>query len=54
MEKYGGLHKELIVQETDQDGIRYSVVDYTRMIWRSPRNSPVRLIPTARISRAKT
>jgi hypothetical protein len=35
MEKYGGLHKDLIVQETDQDGIRYSIVDYTRMIWRS-------------------
>ncbi len=35
MEKYGGLHKELIVQETDQDGIRYAVVDYTRMVWKS-------------------
>ena len=35
MEKYGGLHKDLIVQETDQDGIRYSIIDYTRMIWRS-------------------
>src|SRR6267154_5745009 len=35
MEKYGGLNKDLIVQETDQDGIRYSIVDFTRMIWRS-------------------
>jgi hypothetical protein len=35
MEKYGGLNKELVVQESDQDGIRYSIVDYTRMIWRS-------------------
>ena len=35
MEKYGGLHKDLVVQETDQDGIRYSIVDYTKMVWRS-------------------
>jgi hypothetical protein len=36
MEKYGGLNKNLVVLETDQDGIRYSIVDYTRMLWRSP------------------
>lgn len=35
MQKYGGPHKELIVLETDQDAIRYAIVDYTRMIWRS-------------------
>jgi hypothetical protein len=35
MDKYGGLNKDIIVLETDQDGIRYSIVDFTRMIWRS-------------------
>lgn len=35
MEKYGGLRKDLTVLETDQDGIRYTITDYTRMIWRS-------------------
>ena len=35
MQKYGGLNKELVVQETDQDAIRYAIIDYTRMIWRS-------------------
>ena len=35
LEKYSGLRQDLVVWETDQDGIRYSIVDYTRMIWRS-------------------
>ena len=35
MEKYGGLNKELVVLDVDQDAIRFAVVDYTRMIWRS-------------------
>ena len=35
MDKYGGLNKDLTVLETDQDGIRYSIIDFTRMIWRS-------------------
>lgn len=35
MDKYGGLNKTITILETDQDGIRYSITDFTRMIWRS-------------------
>lgn len=41
MVKYGGLNKSLVVIETDQDGIRYSIVDYTRMMWRSQMSGQV-------------
>ena len=34
MEKYGGMNKELVVQDIDQDAIRYAIIDYTRMVWR--------------------
>ena len=35
MAKFGGLNKTITVLETDQDGIRYVITDYTRMMWRS-------------------
>ncbi len=35
MVKFGGLNKTITILETDQDGIRYVIADYTRMMWRS-------------------